>query len=337
MQELGKSCNNVFMQSTQAKAAKPANEIRVIAPSYYWEPGFEERDNRAKERLEGLGYKVTLGEHLASHYHLGTARAEDRVADFHKAVSDESVKIIVAYSGGWSANEMLPLIDWGLVKANPKPLVGYSDITVLLNAIYAKTGNIGLLGPDYGALGNETEWQYTLDHLALALQREYEMKLKPSKEWSSKDGEAARQSRWSILQEGEAEGVLIGGNFNTFHLLQGTQYQPIFDRPFVLVAEDDDESGKLTTRYFSRRLESILQIPGVRKNLRAIVIGRFLPKSNVAAEELASVIASKSLGDIPVVSNMDFGHTLPILTLPIGGRLELSAKGEGIEIVVTRA
>ncbi|MGH7882649.1 MAG: LD-carboxypeptidase, partial [Candidatus Dormibacteraceae bacterium] len=149
------------MQSTQAEATKPVNEIRVIAPSYYWEPGFEERDGRAKERLEGLGYKVTFGQRLASHYHLGTARVEDRIADFHKAVSDENVKIILAYSGGWSANEMLPLIDWDLVKANPKPLVGYSDITVLLNAIYAKTGNIGLLGPDYGALGKETQWQYT--------------------------------------------------------------------------------------------------------------------------------------------------------------------------------
>ncbi|MGH7882810.1 MAG: LD-carboxypeptidase, partial [Candidatus Dormibacteraceae bacterium] len=178
---------------------------------------------------------------------------------------------------------------------------------------------------------------YTFDHLTLALRQEYPIKLKPSKEWSSKDGETARQSRWSILQEGDAEGVLIGGNFNTFHLLQGTQYQPIFDRPFVLVAEDDDESGELTTRYFSRRLESILQMPGVRKTLRAIVIGRFLPKSNVAADELASVIASKNLGDIPVVSNVDLGHTLPILTLPIGGRLKLSATDKDVEIIVTSA
>jgi muramoyltetrapeptide carboxypeptidase LdcA involved in peptidoglycan recycling len=325
------------MQASHVKAAKAANEIRVIAPSYYWEPGFEERDNRAKERLENLGYKVSFGEHLASHYHLGTARAEDRVADFHEAVSDENVKIIMAYSGGWSANEMLPLIDWNLVQANPKLLIGYSDIAALLNAIYAKTGNISLLGPDYGALGNETEWKYTLDHLSLVLRQKYPMKLTSSKAWSSKDGETRHQSRWSIMQEGNAEGILIGGNFNTFHLLQGTQFQPIFDRPFVLVAEDDDESGERTTRYFSRRLESILQIPGVRKNLTAIIVGRFLPKSKVTAEDLASVIASKNVGNIPVISNMDFGHTLPNLTLPIGGRMKISVKENDIEIIVTSA
>jgi muramoyltetrapeptide carboxypeptidase len=314
------------------QAAKPSAEIRVIAPSYMWEPGFEERDEKAKSRLEERGYKVTFGKKLkVAEYHLGTARAADRVEDLHAAYSDPNVKAIIAYSGGWSANELLPLIDWGLVETNPKPLIGMSDITVLVNAIYAKTGSIGLLGPNYGTLGYETEWEYTLNYLDAALRQNYPLALQPSHAWSDNDGERC-PTKWKILQSGEAEGILIGGNFNTFHLLQGTEYQPLFDKPFILVAEDDDESGELTTRYFSRRLESVLQIPGVRSNLRGVIIGRFLPGSKAVHEKLASVIASKRLGNIPIVTDMDFGHTLPTLSLPIGGKVIVTASRNSLSI-----
>jgi muramoyltetrapeptide carboxypeptidase len=308
------------------------NEIRVIVPSYMWEPGFEERDEKAKSRLESLGYKVTFGENLKSkEFHLGTASVEDRVNDLHAAYSDTNVEAVMAYSGGWSANEMLPLIDWGLIKLNPKPLIGMSDITVLIDAIYAKTGVVGVLGPNFGTLGYDTEWEYSLNNLDSVLKHNFPFELKPSQEWSSKEGDQ-RPTNWEVIKPGNAEGVLIGGNFNTFHLLQGTEFQPRFDKSFILVAEDDDESGELTTRYFSRRLESILQLPGVRKNLKGIIIGRFLPKSNVELEKLANVLESKHLGDIPIVANMDFGHTLPTLSLPIGGLISMNVSTENISI-----
>jgi muramoyltetrapeptide carboxypeptidase len=308
------------------------NVIRVIVPSYMWEVGFEERDEKAKSRLESRGYKVTFGENLkAKEFHLGTASVEDRVKDLHAAYSDTNVKTVMAYSGGWTANEMLPLIDWGLIKSNPKPLIGMSDITVLIDAIYAKTGVVGLLGPNFGTLGYDTEWEYSLINLDLVLNHNFPFQLKPSQEWSAKEGEQ-RPTNWKVIQPGNAEGILIGGNLNTFHLLQGTEFQPRFDKPFILVAEDDDESGELTTKYFSRRLESILQLPGVRKNLRGIIIGRFLPTSNVEMEQLANVLESKHLGDIPIVANMDFGHTLPTMSLPIGGSLSMNVTSNNINI-----
>ncbi|HEY1644873.1 MAG TPA: S66 peptidase family protein [Candidatus Saccharimonadales bacterium] len=315
---------------------KTGDEIRVIAPSFSKSRSKNQQHaNRAKERLESLGYRVTFGDYLDSQFHLGTATAEDRARDFNKAFADKSVKAIMAFTGGWSANEILPLIDWELVKAYPKPIIGFSDITVLINAIYAKTGNVGYLGPNFLTLGRMTSWQYTLDNLQAVLRQDYPFQLKRSKEWGSKPTERFKTKPWQTLQMGEAKGVLVGGNLGTFYLLQGTEYQPNFEQPFILVAEDDDESGKLTAREFSRRLESILQLPNVRNSLRGLLIGRFQPGSKVTAKDLASIVESKQLGDIPVVVGIDFGHTSPTITLPIGGilRIEASNQTPRIEIV----
>lgn len=312
---------------------KPGDEIRVIAPSFSKSKRKNQRSaQRAKERLESLGYRVTFGKYLDSQFHLGTARVEKRIQDFNDAYSDKNVKAIVAFTGGWSANELLPYIDWELIKSNPKPLIGFSDITVLLNAIYAKTGLIGYLGPNFQGLGRMTSWQYTLNNLNAVMQQKTPITLKKSKVWGVKPRTLYKTKAWKILQQGEAEAILLGGNVGTFYLLQGTEFQPDFNEPFILAAEDDDESGRLTAREFSRRLESILQLPNVRKNLRGVLVGRFQPESKVSSADIASIIKSKHLGNVPIVAGVDFGHTLPILTIPIGGKIRLSTKGKRIEL-----
>ena len=116
----------------QKSILKPGDEIRVIAPSYFKEPEDEPRDKCSIQQLESMGFRVSYSKYVDEHYHLGTAKVEHRVSDLHDAVSDKTVKLIMAHSGGWSTNEMLPKIDWDLLKANPKPLIGYSDLTVLI-------------------------------------------------------------------------------------------------------------------------------------------------------------------------------------------------------------
>lgn len=291
---------------------EPGDEIRVIAPSMSREPEDTPRNLRIQKILEKQGYKISFGKRIDEQYQLGTAMPESRAADLHEAFADKNVRLVMAHSGGWSANEMLPHIDWGLLRANPKPFIGYSDVTVLLNAIYVKTGQLAYLGPCFGTFDETESRQYTIDYFMKAVSHRMPLELLPSKSWK-------------ILQEGDADGIILGGNFNTFHLLQGTQFQPVFDSPFILAAEDDDESGSLTARYFSRRLESILQLPQARQNLRGMIIGRFLPKSDFSTDTLADIIQSKQLHGIPVIAEMDFGHTMPMLTLPIGGRLRISA------------
>jgi len=317
------------------KPLKQGDEIRVIAPSFYKSKGDDRKQlKRAEERLQSLGYKVTFGKYLKSNFHLGTAKAEDRAEDFNKAYSDKNVKAVLAYRGGWSANEILPLIDWPLVASNPKPIIGFSDITILLNAIYAKTGNVGFLGPNFRSLGHNISWEYTLNNLDTMLKQELPAQFTKSKLWGVEKTDRFKTKPWKVLSRGEAEAVLLGGNIGTFYLLQGTEYQPSFDKPFIIALEDDDESGKYTAREFSRRFESLLQLPNFRKNIKGLIIGRFQPGSKVKQSEIESIIATKQLGPIPIISGVDCGHTLPMLTFPIGGVVKINALDKPKIIVV---
>lgn len=305
---------------------QPGDEIRVIAPSLSERADSKRQYERALKRLESLGYKVTLGKRIKNVLCMGTASAADRADDLNDAYRDKNVKAILAMQGGWLSNEILPYIDWELLKNNPKPMIGFSDITVIVNAIYAKTGNIGYLGPTYHIIGHNRQWRYTLDNLDLILRVSPKIKLMKSEKWGTWSSRKNYKTKpWVVLQKGKAEGVLIGGNLGTFYLLQGTEYQPSFESKFILAIEEDDESGKYTAREFSRRFESILQLPNVRKNLQGVIIGRFQPDGKVSEADIVDIIRTKNLGNVPVISGVDFGHTLPMVTLPIGGMVKISA------------
>lgn len=296
------------------------DEIRVVAPSSSWSEGRAASYARGQRRLERLGYKVTFGKYVRDNDGLGSASAQKRASDLMSAYRDKNVKAIMALSGGWLANSILSELDWDVIRRNPKPLIGYSDITVIHNAIYAKTGNVGLHGPSLGTLGNRSGPAYMVGCLEKALRGEpYEV--------VPYDGVRRKKDKgcWRVLQNGSAEGVVVGGNIATLYLLQGTPYMPAFDRPTVLLIEDDDEAGKYTTKEFDRRLESLLQQPGARENIVGIMIGRFQPKSNVKPADVSGIIARKKLGGIPIVADIDCSHDLPLATFPIGGRVKLKA------------
>ena len=305
------------------KILEKGDEIRVIAPSQSWgKRKYQRGYERAKERLESLGYKVTYGKSVKNVLHFGTATREDRANDFNEAYMDKNVKLVMALSGGWSANEVLPLIDWQVVITNPKPLIGFSDITILLNAIYAKTGVSGFLGPNFSTFGRMPEWQYTFNNFSMAMQGSASQFVK-SRSWGESGRKRHKTKGWQALETGEANATLLGGNLGTFYLLQGTEYQPKFNEPFIFLLEDDDEASSYTAVEVSRRFESLLQLPNFRDNLQGLMVGRFQKGSNVSEKDIASIIASKNLGSIPIAYNVDFGHTLPMLTLPIGQNVSL--------------
>lgn len=301
------------------------DEIRVIAPSQSWNKNYEASYTRSIKRMESAGFKLTFSNNIRNVNRFGTATVSDRLKDMHEAYGDKNVKAIWCVTGGWSANELLPHIDWDIVTANPKPLMGFSDITVLLNAIYAKTGQVGLLSPNFGSIGRSRLFEYSLQNLTGMLQGELSI-LQPSRKWAVRGMKARKTRPWKILVEGNARGKIIGGNLGTFYLLQGTKYQPIFNEPIILLAEDDDESGKYTAREFDRRLESILQLPGARENITGVLIGRFQLDSRVTMPDIIDIVERKFGNSIPVFADLDFGHTAPNLSLPIGGIASMSIK-----------
>lgn len=173
------------MDKIFASKLKYGDEIRVISPSSSIERvgGFE--DNIiSKIRLEDLGFKVTFGRHILENDRLYSSSINSRLSDIHEAFSDENVKAILTTIGGLNCNELLPYIDWNLIKQNPKMFIGYSDTTSLHNAIRAKTGLVTYYGPSYSSFKMDELQEFQTQSWIKAMKNK-NYTLEPSDLWTS--------------------------------------------------------------------------------------------------------------------------------------------------------
>ena len=161
--------------------------------------------------------------------------------------------------------------------------------------------------------------------------------IKPSEQWSDdawymnqKERNLIKNNGFLIINEGKASGTILGANLCTFNLLQGTEYFPDL-KDSILFIEDDDESLAHT---FDRDLQSLIHQPGFEK-VKGIVIGRFQKKSEIPNDILIKIIKSKKeLNNLPVIANVDFGHTSPIITYPIGGEVNLEVEKGKVKLEI---
>jgi muramoyltetrapeptide carboxypeptidase len=313
------------------------DEIRIVAPSASLGIVSEPARAIARKNLAALGLRVSFGAHSEERDGFNSSPIESRIADLHAAFADPNVAAILSAIGGFNSNQLLRRLDFDLIRAHPKILCGFSDITALSAAIYAKTGIVTYSGPHFSTFGMERGLEYTLEYFRKCLMQSGPFEVAPSEVWSDDEWYRDQQNRrfipnagFQILHAGEAEGILIGGNLCTLNLLQGTEFMPpLADR--ILLLEDDYESKP---RHFDRDLQSLIHQPGFEK-VRALVFGRFQQQSEMTAGKLAGIIDSKTeLKEIPVISGADFGHTTPQLTFPVGGRGRLVAKNGDVRFTI---
>lgn len=322
------------MQNIIPEKLKMGDEIRVIAPSRSASILSNETVSIASKRLKKLEFKISFGKNIYSEFNKNYAcgSISERVEDLHEAFLDKNVKAILTVIGGFNSNQILEYINYDLIKNNPKIICGFSDITALLNAIYAKTGLVTYYGPHYSSFGMEKGFEYTLDYFTKIFMSDKkasnEILIENSKYWSDdlwfldqKNRKFINNTGLEIINSGYAEGVIIGGNLCTLNLLQGTEYMPLQDNNIILMLEEDNFAGKEFFREFDRNLQSLLQCyKNKNKKIAGIIIGRAQINCNMNFEKWKIMINNKpELAGIPVAVNADFGHTTPIFTFPIGG------------------
>lgn len=281
----------------------------------------------AEERLSALGLVVTYGRHVLETGPGNTASVAVRVADFHDAFSDPDVSGVLTAIGGCAANQMLPHLDYELIAANPKPLCGYSDITALNAALLARAGLVTFSGPTLFDLGMLEGAEYMLNHFEKSLFRPGSFTLTAATEWSDDSWRTDQHNRNffpnpgpRILQCGRSAGRLVGGSLSTFSLLRGTPFFPDLGGS-ILVLEDDASAGNETLIHVERNLFALSQVPGFA-DIAGIVFGRFARRSAVNPDDLdriLSAISSLARNPIPVIADVDVGHTCPMTTWPYGG------------------
>lgn len=315
------------------------DEVRIVAPSRSLSKISKENVKLSGQRLSELGFKVTYGKNCYEIDEFGSSSIQSRVEDLNEAFRDKNVKGILTVVGGYNCNQILKYLDYELIKSNPKVLCGYSDVAALQNAIYAKTGLVTYSGPHFSTFGMKKGFEPILISFKEATMNSELMRIVPSKKWSDDLWFLDQENRtflknegYFIINEGEAEGVILGSNLCTFNLLQGTEFMPSLNNS-ILFLEDDGESK---SENFDRDLQSIIHMSDFSE-VKGIVIGRFSEESKVDNNRLLKIIKTKKeLDKIPIIANVDFGHTYPLITFPIGGKVKISAKGKEAKIIILR-
>ena len=264
------------------------NEVRIVAPSCSINRSCNL--NNIRNYFKKLGYKLTLGKYIyeKSEY-FDCAEIFKRVEDLMEAFKDNNVKIIVCADGGYNVNQILPYLDYEVIKNNPKIIIGYSDITALLCAIYTKTNMITYLGPMITSFSSNDK--YTLNYFEKILNCDSFM-IKSSKYICNSEGNILyKNDGMIIINAGYAEGLIIGGNLCTLNLLQGTSYMPNLDGVVLFIEDDaDDFKNDVFFKEFDRNLESLLQND---INIKGLVIGRFEKCANMSFDKLKTCLKNK--------------------------------------------
>ncbi len=284
---------------------------------------------RSISAIEELGFKPRLGRHARKRWGFLAGSDRDRAADMMQMFTDRRVKGIICLRGGYGTARLLPLLDFGLIRKNPKVFVGYSDITSLHCAFLTKAGLVSFHGPMLNSdFINSSCPGFTIRSFLRSVQD-------PKPAGSICDGGSRRQVR--VLRRGIASGRLVGGNLSILCSSLGTPYQPSF-QDAILFCEDVDEvpyrfDRMLTQLLNSGQLTQVVGIAiGVNKNCRD-------PKARKTSEyrqTVEDVFRERLLPlGVPIVSGLPFGHVLRNATLPVGVLATLD--GNTGDLIITEA
>lgn len=261
--------------------------------------------------LKKNGFHVKYNRHLLNAKGYLAGSDQDRADEFNRLWSDPEIKALVAVRGGYGCMRILDLIDMEQIKNNPKILIGFSDLTILLAAIHKKTGLVTYHGPVVT----------TLDSIDKESQTSFFNVL------NGKTADMISHSEVTILQGGDTEGILMGGNLTTLVHMIGTPYELSWDNT-ILFIEDTGESP-----YRLDRLLTHLAFSGRLQKIKGLILGTFSDDSGKKNNAMQRAVHQRIVElfvkrDIPIWANFPVGHSRRNLTLPVGaqGKMDTSSR-----------
>lgn len=259
--------------------------------------------------LKNLGFRVKVSEHASGKFGYFSGEDKERAADFMELICDEEIKGIFALRGGWGCARMLPHLDFDIIARNPKVIVGFSDITTLLNAITSRTGIVTFHGPS----GNSSWNDYSINYLSKTV-----MKNRPA--FYRNEGSDAPIITY---RSGKATGQLYGGNLSVIASLIGSEYLPDWKGKILFLEDVNEEPYRID------RMLTQLELAGVLKDLAGVVLGGFrkceaeeIDRSFTLEEVFAQHFSERPY---PVYYGAQIGHIQNKFTLPVGLEAEMDA------------
>jgi len=293
---------------TICKAILKGDTIAITGPAgAIYEP---ETIDRITNRLTELGFKYKLGKTLYERYGYLAGTDQVRADELMEFYKDSTVKAILTMRGGWGCARILDLLDYEVIRQNPKILMGFSDITSLVNAVYTKTGQVTFHGP----CGYSTWTDFSTGYVTKAIAVGAPFTMKNPDDFLD---------HLHTLSPGIAEGELVGGNITVIVSMIGTAYEPDWQDKILFLEETNEEPYRIDRMFWQ------MKQAGIFSKVKGIVFGSF---NKCFAEEpeksftLHEVLEQHFKGlSIPVYMGATFGHMSPKFTLPIGVMAELDA------------
>ncbi len=305
-----------FMTTLTPKALRPGDTIGLISPSSHC--AYPDKIEQAVMYLEKNGYRVKPSRYLNCIDTNPLIADEQKLHDLHEMFADPAIKAIICLRGGAGATRLLNKIDYSLIAANPKIVVGYSDITALSLALFAQTGLISFSGPMLATELHEPT-PYTEEHF-------WGMLTSPSYSLSLQNHP---DHPITCIRAGSAEGRLLGGNLSVLSSLIGTPYLPPFNHLLLFLEEINEPAYRID------RMLSHLNNAGLLAPCKGVLFGQFSNISEITREEnlrlnnIFNYYSANTKIKGPVMRGLSCGHIKNLMTIPIGARfkMELSQAG----------
>ena len=256
-----------------------------------------------KLNLKSLDIDMVEGDTLyAKEYNLFSGTGEEKARALEKLFLDKDIKMIFDISGGDLANEVLDFLDFNLIKENPKPFFGYSDLTVLLNAIYSQC--------------DITTYNYQLRNLIGKFKEEQMQNFKASF-IEGKEDIFNLDYKW--INGSHLEGRVVGGNIRCLLKLAGTKYMPDFKDKILFLESFSGNSAKMVT--YITQYKNL----GVFNEVKGIILGEFTEMERENLKPDIVEILKRVIGEIniPILKTRDLGHGADAKCIPIGKYLIL--------------
>lgn len=308
-------------EKIKPKRLEKGNTIGLITPAGVIT---EEQLKETIEKIEKLGFKTYYLPSVLSQFGYFAGTDQERVDEIMHMFTNKEVDGIWCVRGGYGGIRMLDILNYKLIQENPKVLIGYSDVTALLNSIYERTGLVTFHGP----VGISTFNDFSIDSLEKVI-------FKPKSRYKypylrEENTEENHEYDLYTIKEGKAEGQLIGGNLSVLASMTGSEYEVDFKDKIVFI-EDIDEKVYSVDRWFT-----ILLNGTNLKDAAGIVLGAFdnCSKNDEPTFTLKEIINQllKPL-NIPISYGLSFGHIANKFTIPVGIKVKFDAGKNTLQLM----
>lgn len=306
---------NSDLKLKKARRLKYGETVGVISPA---SPPWESTAvDECVAGIQRLGFRPKLGRFARESLGFLAGTDAQRAQDVNAMFRDPEVKAIFCVRGGYGTARILDRLDYALIRQNPKPLIGFSDITSLHCAMLNQGGVVAFHGPNvHGALTRPGR-EFTVEAMRRAV-------MMPGPVGDICSDRADLRAAIVPIRGGKAKGPLVGGNLTVLNTMLGTRYQPTFENRILFLEEVDEAPYRV-----DRALTFLLNL-GVLQQVAGVVVGLCngcVAKTQRSSEQSLLDVLRDRLGGLgkPVIANAPFGHVASNATLPVGVEATLDA------------